>query len=143
MENLSRSEVFRPNSYPKYTYIEQDGKDLESRLLEAIEVPGGVISLAGPSKSGKTVLIKNVIDEEYLVRVLGSEISSVSDLWRRILEDMGSAHSVEESSQNIAEKGISTRLMAKLGLNQLVGGEGEVQTDVRQSNTYGENKIHI
>jgi archaellum biogenesis ATPase FlaH len=49
-------DVFTPNDFPEYTYVPRTGDDLEKRLADAIATPKVVVSLSGPSKSGKTVL---------------------------------------------------------------------------------------
>jgi hypothetical protein len=54
--SLKAAEVFVPGSYPQYNYVEREGEGFERALRDALETPGQVISLAGPSKSGKTVL---------------------------------------------------------------------------------------
>jgi hypothetical protein len=50
-------EVFTPNAIPTYTYVERKKLGFEEHLREALSVPNVIISLSGPSKSGKTVLV--------------------------------------------------------------------------------------
>jgi predicted AAA+ superfamily ATPase len=71
---LKAVQVFTPNDIPTFTYIERDGPQLEKNLTEAIETPKQIISLSGPSKSGKTVLVKKVIKDEHLIAISGASI---------------------------------------------------------------------
>jgi hypothetical protein len=56
--SLKATEVFVPGSYPQHTYVERAGQRLEQSLHEALGTPGQVVSLAGPSKSGKIVPVE-------------------------------------------------------------------------------------
>jgi hypothetical protein len=66
------TEVFTPNDVPTFTYVERASRNLEQRLREAFAVPKMVISLSGPSKSGKTVLVNKIIDADNLIPLTGS-----------------------------------------------------------------------
>ena len=53
---LYATDVFTPNDFPEHTYVRREGEDLEQRLERALATPKVVVSISGPSKSGKTVL---------------------------------------------------------------------------------------
>ena len=53
-----------------------------------MKTPGLIVSLSGPSKSGKTVLINKVIPKEDLIPVSGAWIRSPEMLWDRVLSWM-------------------------------------------------------
>lgn len=53
-------EVFTPNDFPVHTYVQRSDEWLEERLQDALQTPKVVISLSGPSKSGKTVLMRSL-----------------------------------------------------------------------------------
>ena len=57
-------DVFTPTGVPTHTYVDRREHNLEMQLRNAIRTPGMIASLSGPSKSGKTVLIRKVIDQE-------------------------------------------------------------------------------
>ena len=78
-------EVFTPNSVPTFTYVERATHKFEERLREAFSVPNMIISVSGPSKSGKTVLINKVIEPENLIPISGATIKSADDLWALVL----------------------------------------------------------
>lgn len=82
------TEVFVPGSYPVHTYIERAAEQLEQALSDALATPGQVVSLCGPSKSGKTVLVEKVVGREHLISVSGTGLQSPEDIWDRALDWM-------------------------------------------------------
>jgi hypothetical protein len=93
---LFATEVFTPNQFPEYTYIERPKEDLEGKLRRALSTPNVITSLSGPSKSGKTVLAKKLVGDEYLIHVFGAEVTSGAALWERVLNWMDAPSSVTD-----------------------------------------------
>ncbi|MXR21363.1 hypothetical protein [Halobacterium bonnevillei] len=93
-------DVFTPGDYPKHTYVERDQGEHEKNLEFRLRGAACIISLSGPSKSGKSMLLNNVVDKlNYnLVTVHGSKINSVSDLWGNVLDELYAPESTEVSS---------------------------------------------
>lgn len=81
-------EVFTPTDVPTVTYVDREEQNLEQQLRLAIKTPGLMASLSGPSKSGKTVLVKKVISQDNLIAVSGAAIRSAEMLWERVLNWM-------------------------------------------------------
>lgn len=79
-------EVFVPGSFPTETYIQRADVDYETELKDALSMDGMVVSISGPSKSGKTVLIERVVGKDYLIAISGACIKSPDDLWDAILD---------------------------------------------------------
>ena len=102
---LFATEVFTPNQFPEYTYIERPKEDLEGKLKRALSTPNVIVSLSGPSKSGKTVLAKKLVGEDNLIHIFGAEVRTGSELWERVLGWMDAPSSVtEQSSDSRANK---------------------------------------
>lgn len=95
---LFATDIFTPNQFPEHTYIARPKEDLERKLKNALATPNVVVSIAGPSKSGKTVLTKRLVGETNLIHVYGAEITSGSQLWSRVLEWMDVPSSVSEQT---------------------------------------------
>lgn len=91
-------EVFTPNQFPEYTYIERPKEDLEGKLKRALSTPNVIVSLSGPSKSGKPVLAKKLVGEDSLIHIFGAEIRTGSELWGRVLGWMDAPSSVTEQA---------------------------------------------
>lgn len=120
--------VFTPNKYPNHTYVKQKGKDLEEELERGLNTPGEITSLSGPSKSGKTVLVQSVVDQNKLVIVQGSGINSPDDLWDEVLDSFDIPSIIRK--YNESENSIGGSL--KASLKSWVPGfstklEGEIQ----------------
>jgi len=96
-------DVFTPDEYPEYTYVERDRGTHEENLQFRLRGSPSIISLSGPSKSGKTMLLNNVVEKlDYRhVTIHGSNINSVEDIWNETLDQLNVPESreVRESSQ--------------------------------------------
>src|SRR5436309_5592308 len=92
------TEVFTPNDVPTYTYAQRPSHKLEERLEQAFDIPKMIISISGPSKSGKTVLVNKVIEKDNLIPLTGSTIRSADELWSNALQWMDSPQSRTEKT---------------------------------------------
>lgn len=99
MSGLKAQQVFIPGGFPVYTYVERSDKQYELELKDAISIPGQVVSLAGPSKSGKTVLVEKVVGRDNLISVTGAGVSNPEQLWDRVLNWMETPHEVNTTSK--------------------------------------------
>lgn len=97
MRKLRVTEVFTPNDTPIYTYVDRSEKRLESDLKSALETPKVVMSISGPSKAGKSVLIHKMIDPDLIILISGATISTPDDLWDQALQWMGGAETESET----------------------------------------------
>ena len=102
---LKYEDVFRPGSFPEYTYISRKSavSDLsyEFRLEQAIKVSGFLTSLVGPSKMGKTILCEKVIGLEKIVEVSGADFDENTDFWKLAASKVGLAYEGQFSSEKI------------------------------------------
>src|SRR5262245_35438890 len=86
---MRATDVFTPGAFPEHTYVERDDAHFERQLAEALATKGQLVSLAGPSKSGKTVLVEKVVGVDNLIAVSGASVPSADALWDRVLDWMG------------------------------------------------------
>ena len=93
-------QVFTPADTPTVTYVERVDRKLEGQLRGALRTPKMITSLSGPSKSGKTVLIKKVIDPDDLITVSGAAVKSAADLWARVLNWMDAPSQVSTTKDH-------------------------------------------
>lgn len=95
MSKLLAEQVFKPGSFPEYTYVSRKSLDIgvnyEVRLKQALKIAGCLTSIIGPSKMGKTVLCEKVIDLDNLVEVSGVDFKKDSDFWSVIAAKAGMA----------------------------------------------------
>jgi len=93
MREFRANDVFKPGSYPKYTYVTRKSTGFnftyEMRLKLALNTPGYLTSIVGPSKTGKTVLCEKVIGLEKIVSLTGSDFKNQHDFWRVVANKVG------------------------------------------------------
>jgi hypothetical protein len=120
---IRATEVFTPGAYPQYTYVERRQENLETTLRNALEVQGQIVSLAGPSKSGKTVLIERVVGKDNLISISGASIKSVDDVWSRVFEWMGTPDSVSQTTTTGTTTGLDVDARGSVGIPLVAKGE--------------------
>lgn len=86
---MKATEVFTPGGYPIHTLVEDHLTAKQQQLIDALEMGTMLISISGPSKSGKTVFVKKVLGAENLIEITGAGIQSVNDLWMRVFDILG------------------------------------------------------
>ena len=81
-------QVFVAGGLPTLTYVSRDHLQLERKLKRAIAQPHSFASITGASKSGKTVLCRNVLDGRQFIWIEGGQIADVEDVWRKIASEL-------------------------------------------------------
>ncbi|KMU52762.1 hypothetical protein AB868_03518 [Serratia marcescens] len=94
---MKATEVFTPTGYPKHTLIEDHLLEKRQQLLDALDMGTTLISISGPSKSGKTVFIQRVLGKQNLIEVTGAGVKKVEDLWLRVFDILGTPISQSQS----------------------------------------------
>lgn len=135
---LRATEVFVPSDFPVHTYVKREDENLERRLADAIDTPKSTISISGPSKSGKTALVQNVVGEGCIVPVYGAQISSPDDLWDAILNWIEAPASTTESSGSSESFTPTAKVSAKAkipGFAEVSAGGGVAASKAANSNS--------
>jgi hypothetical protein len=138
---LTAHDVFTPSSFPEHNYIARDGDDLEDRLRFALKTKGQIVSLSGPSKSGKTVLVEKVVGKDKLVMVVGAGIRAPDDVWTRVLDWIDAP--AEVTSQKSWQLRAGATVGAKAEAGVLVASSeasGQVNTDFSRQTSGSERK---
>lgn len=76
---------------PTLTFVNRNDVNYEDELRAVSRANKVLVSLFGPSKSGKTVLLERVIGEANLIKVSGATIEKAEDVWRGVLSKLGGA----------------------------------------------------
>src|SRR5690554_1983621 len=97
---MKATEIFTPSDYPIYTYVNRNEDRMEDRLREALSTPGEIVSVSGPSKSGKTVLIEKIAGRDNLITVTGAGLNDAAQIWDRALDWMGTPTQTTETTTN-------------------------------------------
>ncbi|RNI27803.1 hypothetical protein EFA69_17000 [Rufibacter immobilis] len=106
---MKATEVFVAGGFPAVTYNPRLNLSLEEKLNDYIETGYKLISITGPTKSGKTVLCNRLLPLESSIFISGGTIEKESDFWEYILEELNidiedstakkKTNSVEESGE--------------------------------------------
>lgn len=131
-------EVFTPNDVPTFSYVERTNK-FEDPLREALSVPKMIISLSGPSKSGKTVLVKKVIGEN-LIPLSGATIRSGDALWSKVLGWMEVPDQRTERAETAIPMEATANAGGKIGVPLVAQGEAKAGGKLGGERTYGQEK---
>lgn len=123
---MKASNVFTPGKSPDITFIDDQLKDKSTLLLDALEIEGAVVSLSGPSKSGKTVFIEKTLGKDVLIQVTGAGVNNPNTLWNRVLDLIGVSVSNKTTKQDGFKGNIKGKVSA--GVNFIASGKGEVET---------------
>src|ERR1035437_4030617 len=84
-EGLQAPYVFVPGSMPTHTYVSPRSHDAENRVEEYLQGRAGrALAVAGPSKSGKTVLVRKVLADRAHCWIDGTWIKTAQDFWQAV-----------------------------------------------------------
>ncbi|WP_432263030.1 hypothetical protein [Cupriavidus sp. TMH.W2] len=123
---MKATQVFTPGKLPDVTYIDAHLKDRATLLHDALDTGAAVISLSGPSKSGKTVFIEKNIGKDRLLQVTGAGITEASRLWDRVFDLIGTPTSKRTTTTTGVEKSLAGKVAGEGGIPLVAKASGEV-----------------
>src|SRR5690606_2120805 len=106
---LSVGDVFPVRGFPKYTY--QQRAALEQAVTTYAEQGSGVLLVFGPTKSGKSVLVRKVLADALHIEASNSE--TAEDLWNAANTELGT-HTTRSKGK---ETGQSHELTTTVGVS--------------------------
>ncbi len=139
---VSAQTVFRPNSFPNLTYV-QRARGYDEDLSEALKRAGTVVSLTGPSKSGKTVLTQKVVGPANACVVSCGDTPSADRFWQEVLRQLklGVAEESEEATQEARSRTIAKG--GAIGIPGVIGGQAQVETGTESLSGRTEKQTRI
>ena len=116
----------RQGGQPSITYVSRSNLGIENDLKKAISQKSLIVSLTGPTKSGKTVLCRNVLADKKTIWIEGGQIKSESDFWSRICYGFNYPVEIKKRTSNSASNGGSISIGGEIGVpgNKITGGIG-------------------
>lgn len=88
MGKLRYTEVFVPGGYPKHTYNPRTELKIEETVRQVTENLCKLVPVTGHTKSGKTVLVRNILPREDAIWVDGGGVGDEKDLWTTIIDQL-------------------------------------------------------
>lgn len=124
MPAISRDEVFIAGGQPSITYVDRKSLDIERQLARAIASTNQIVSLSGPTKSGKTVLCKHVMAKRPYVWVEGGQAPTAAGVWAKICYELNFPTTIDKAikSATTGTAGLSAMIFTAGG-SQLNGDE--------------------
>jgi hypothetical protein len=133
---MKATEVFTPGKLPGVTYVDDHLKERTRILHDALDTGAAVISLSGPSKSGKTVFIEKNIGKDRLIQVTGAGITEANKLWDRVFDLIGTPISKRTTTSRSFDGTFGGKIGGEAGV--LVSASGEISTSGKWGNSSAE-----
>jgi hypothetical protein len=133
-------QVFVPGGLPSYTYVPRDELNLERTVRDYLDERHRILSLSGPTKSGKTVLLRKVVENG--IWVSGGHVESVNDFWALVLDNLGGY--TDETKQRAEEETAGDTVTNKGGVDLKVvnvGREKGRSTRERETRTHTVGRV--
>lgn len=122
---MKTKDVFTPGTFPTVTFVKSHLEEKTRHLRDALEAGGLVVSLSGPSKSGKTVFIQDNIGKDSLIHVTGAGVDHVSKLWMRVFDIIGTPVEIVETHDKSFAGGLEGKIGGDVGF--FVKGNAEAK----------------
>ncbi len=120
---LKAIDVFTPGTFPTHNYVERNQQGLEQMLRDGLDTPGQIVSLSGPSKSGKTVLVERVVSRDLLIPINGASVERAQDVWTKVLDWMDTPETILTSKSKSGTIGTELSGKGTVGLPLVATGE--------------------
>jgi len=95
---MHRDEVFVAGGQPTVTYVQREEEHIERSFARAVATPNQIVSLSGPTKTGKTVLCKRTLGEREYVWIDGGQVASATDFWDKVASELTIPYEFQEES---------------------------------------------
>jgi hypothetical protein len=126
----TRDTVFVAGGQPSITYVDRAHLRIEENLRRALKAPNQIVSLAGPSKSGKTVLCREVLSKDAYIWIEGGQIEASSQIWEKACYVLNYPIEIAKSTKDEGKAGM------KIGLADWLSFDGSVLKGAEASRTY-------
>jgi hypothetical protein len=127
---VQATEVFTPTDVPTLTYVERASRNFEADLRNAFKIPKMIVSISGPSKSGKTVLVTKVVAPENLIHIYGASIKTPGDRWSNVLTWMGGPIERTETAGSTIGGELSATAGGKGGIPVIAEAKADIKGGV-------------
>jgi hypothetical protein len=134
--------VFVPGGMPDLTYVPRTERDLERRLAEVKDNLCKLVVVTGPTKTGKTVLVRKVLRADAnLVWIDGGLIKSEDDFWSECLHKISNFVEVERVDEIGTTGSLGTNAKLEIGVPGFKGTVGGDDTQGHTSKTVSKKAL--
>lgn len=129
------SAIFNPGGPPLYTYNPRNNLRLEEQFNAYLRSGYKLLSISGPTKSGKTVLCTRLLKENERIWISGGEIRDEDDFWCSINDQLDEYNEVCISRSNTQEERVGSEANAEAtallfkGGGKITGEESKIKEE--------------
>jgi len=119
------TDVFVPGGFPRHTYNPRPALEIEDKVRQVTDNLCKLVPVTGHTKSGKTVLVRNILPREDAIWVDGGGVGAEEDFWTTVIDQL----ELFQGSATTTEEGESSELSGsgRAGANLLLAkGEAEI-----------------
>ncbi len=124
---MKAKEVFTPGSLPSVTFVSDHITDKQRSLINGLEMGAVVITISGPSKSGKTVFVEKQVGKDNLLHVTGAGVDHPNVLWNRIFDLIGTPSEKIEAKEILSRSSATGNVSGEFGI--ILKGKAEVSVE--------------
>ncbi len=121
-----------PGGFPRHTYNPRSALQLEQRLGEAKDNLCKLVPVTGQTKSGKTVLARQVFPPETSVWIDGGVVAEEQDFWQVIIDQLSLFQGTGKAYGKEVKGKIGSKAAAQANF-VVAKGTGEISADIEQS----------
>lgn len=97
---LRTRDVFIPGGQPQHTYVSRDEHRLEDEIRASADNLCKLVTVTGPTKSGKSVLVTRVFPRQHAVWIDGGSVAAEDDLWTQVIERLAAATTTTTTAES-------------------------------------------
>jgi hypothetical protein len=127
---ITRDSVFVAGGQPSITYVDRAHLKIEDNLAQALKVPNQIVSVAGPTKSGKTVLCRAILSKAQHVWIEGGQIETAAQIWDKTCYVLNYPVEIAKAAKDEGKAGV------KVGLLDWLSFEGSLLKGSETKRTY-------
>jgi hypothetical protein len=108
------NDVFVPGGLPQFTYVTRT--ELEGQVTSAFGTLCKILTVTGPTKSGKTVLVRKVLGSLKHVWLDGGRIRNTDEFWDEVCGQLTVSQSLSHTISEASSREMQTELEAEVGV---------------------------
>ncbi|MFQ2152667.1 P-loop NTPase family protein [Aeromonas sanarellii] len=139
---MKATEVFTPGKFPKWTFVSDHLEEKGQQLQDVLESGSMLISISGPSKSGKTVFVEQILGKRSLIQVTGAGVRKSEDIWIRVFDIIGTPLSSSKTTGTSSSSTIGGKVAGEAGIPLLAKGAGEVSVGTTRNSHSSESESY-
>ncbi|WP_412515631.1 ATP-binding protein [Actinomadura madurae] len=102
---IKAGKVFVAGGLPTLTYIPRSQNNLEQKVLDYLDEGHRILSVSGPTKTGKTVLMRKMLRNENAIWLSGGTLNSLEDFWSQIADELNLFTEIESTDSSAESEG--------------------------------------